>query len=163
MALAGCATNQVEAIAKDGQKYQGVEAGDSLLKYPPVQVSGVPNLHIEGPIFYAPSPEIVANPLTLPIWIDDGYDSTKELTFRSIEGYRIQLFAGRDKLQAKRVEGDALNRSGLSVYLNYEAPQYKVRVGNFSDRDQAMQDCNRLKQLGFSEAWVVRTTIMAQR
>ena len=160
--LSGCAANKVKAIAEESDNSQ-INPIDSLQNYRPLQSGEIPKLHYDGPIFFAPPPEIDAKPIPLPVWIDD---STAEATIapvRSAEGYRIQIYAGRDKLPAKRIEEDARNRTGLSVYLIYEAPQYKVRVGNFVDRDQAVQDCDRLKQIGFSEAWVVRTTIMVQK
>lgn len=160
--FAGCASSQVDAMAGDSHEAEQVFTPDSLHKYPPLQRAELPNRIDDGPIFYASPPTFDSNPLPLPEWIDVGSDSARSLPVRLVEGYRIQLYAGRDKLQAKRIELDALNRSNLSVYLNYEAPQYKVRVGNFSDREQAVQDCNRLKQLGFTESWVVRTTILAQ-
>jgi len=149
-------------MAGDARESDQVFTPDSLHKYPPIQRTELPNRFDDGPIFYASPPALESNPLPLPVWIEAGGDSARSLPVRSVEGYRIQLHAGRDKLQAKRIEVDALNRSNLAVYLNYEAPQYKVRVGNFSDREQAVQDCNRLKQLGFTESWVVRTTILAQ-
>jgi len=161
--VCGCASSRIQADAGAATTSLEKPLTDTRLKYPPTQTAYLPPLKDEGPLFYSGRHEFIARVFPLPDWIETTPESLRVVQTRSADGYRIQLYAGRDKTLAKRVEADALNRCGLSVYLNYEAPQYKVRAGNYTDREPAMLECTRLKQIGFSEAWVVRTTIMAQK
>ena len=49
-----------------------------------------------------------------------------------------------------------------SVYVDFEAPNYKVRVGDFIDRDSAESLQQDLVQMGYNSAWVLRTRINPQ-
>lgn len=40
-------------------------------------------------------------------------------------------------------------------YIVYDAPYYKVRVGDFTDRNYALQMVHQLNALGYKDAWVV--------
>ena len=45
------------------------------------------------------------------------------------------------------------------VYLDYEVPYFKIRVGSFFDRDQAEDYMMRARAAGYKEAWVVVTNV----
>ena len=49
-----------------------------------------------------------------------------------------------------------------SVYVDFEAPNYKVRVGDFIDRDSAESLKQDLVQMGYNSAWILRTRINSQ-
>ena len=49
-----------------------------------------------------------------------------------------------------------------SVYVDFEAPNYKVRVGDFIDRDIAETLQQELVQMGYNSAWILRTRINSQ-
>jgi hypothetical protein len=44
-------------------------------------------------------------------------------------------------------------------YIVYDAPYYKVRVGNFLERDEASRMVRDLLSLGFKDSWVVPDNI----
>jgi hypothetical protein len=76
-------------------------------------------------------------------------------------GWRVQVYASRDETEAA---GEATRvRDALAaeapVYVERDAPWYKVRVGDFGDRAAADRLRERLAGLGWPEAWAVRTTI----
>jgi hypothetical protein len=48
---------------------------------------------------------------------------------------------------------------GKDVYVNFEPPFYKVKVGDFTTRSEANDLKFKLNQLGYSEAKVVQETI----
>ncbi|MDZ7332057.1 MAG: SPOR domain-containing protein [candidate division KSB1 bacterium] len=78
----------------------------------------------------------------------------------SVTGYRVQICALSDEERAKEIYRSALLKfPNEEVYLIYDSPYYKVRVGNCPTR----QEADRLQQLavekGFDDAWVVRTKI----
>jgi hypothetical protein len=76
-------------------------------------------------------------------------------------GWRVQVYASRDETdaagEATRVR-DAL-AGEAPVYVERDAPWFKVRVGDFGDHDAADRLRARLAGLGWPEAWAVRTTI----
>lgn len=79
-------------------------------------------------------------------------------------GYRVQVFAAQDQEAA----ADAVRRLREQhvadpIYVERVEPWYKVRVGDFTDRDSAERLRNRLNEVGFPEAWIVRTTIRTVR
>ena len=53
------------------------------------------------------------------------------------EGYRVQVLATRYFERADSLAVIMKNTVNDSVYVDFEAPNYKVRVGDFIDRDSA--------------------------
>jgi hypothetical protein len=49
-----------------------------------------------------------------------------------------------------------------SVYVDFEAPNYKVRIGDFIDRKSAESLQKGLVQMGYNSAWILRTRINSQ-
>ncbi|NOY88834.1 MAG: SPOR domain-containing protein [FCB group bacterium] len=73
--------------------------------------------------------------------------------------YRIQIFTSKvygDAKYATRVADEIFDRQ---VYLDYEVPYYKVRVGNFANREQAEEYLLKVKTAGYTNAWVVMVTV----
>lgn len=76
-------------------------------------------------------------------------------------GWRIQVFASRSEAEAATEATRARNALGdeSPVYVESDGDWFKVRVGDFSDRGAAERLRARLADLGWVEAWAVRTTI----
>jgi hypothetical protein len=75
-------------------------------------------------------------------------------------GYRVQVFAARDRdVAAGAVRRLREQRVSDPIYMEWINPWYKVRVGDFTDRESAEQLRRGLAELGFPEAWIIRTTI----
>ena len=86
-------------------------------------------------------------------------DSIKQLKLDINEGYRIQIFESTvssiARAEAKRFQ----NILSDSVYIDFEAPLYKLRIGNFIDRKNAEKSIGSIKRLGAKDSWIVRTKI----
>ena len=86
-------------------------------------------------------------------------DSIKQMELKINEGYRIQIFESTvssiARAQAKRFQ----NILGDSVYIDFEAPLYKLRIGNFIDRKKAEKAIGSIERLGAKDSWIVRTKI----
>jgi cell division protein FtsN len=74
-------------------------------------------------------------------------------------GFRVQIGASTDRSGAEEMARIARTRTQEPVYVSLENPYYKVRVGDFTDRGEALQHRDRLRANGYPEAWVVTTTI----
>lgn len=75
-------------------------------------------------------------------------------------GFRIQLVATPDLAQAEEVERRAADIFGNEVYLVFESPNYKVRVGNFLTTRDADEFIRKARLNGFPRAWTVPSDII---
>ena len=75
------------------------------------------------------------------------------------EGYRVQVLATRYFERADSLAIIMKNTIRDSVYVDFEAPNYKVRVGDFIDRDSAESLQQDLVQMGYNSAWILRSRI----
>ena len=64
------------------------------------------------------------------------------------EGYRVQVLATRYFERADSLAVIMKNTVSDSVYVDFEAPNYKVRIGDFIDRDSAESLQKELVQMG---------------
>jgi Sporulation related domain. len=75
------------------------------------------------------------------------------------EGYRIQCFAS-SQIEKVRSEQKQL---GLKVkyplYIVYNAPYYKLLVGDFIKRNDADNALAKLREMGYGDSWVARSKI----
>ncbi len=74
-------------------------------------------------------------------------------------GYRIQIVQTTDPDKAKEVKRDAILRFEHEVYRVFDAPHYKVRIGNFVNWNDAEKVQELAIKKGFRESWVIRTKI----
>lgn len=73
-------------------------------------------------------------------------------------GFRVQIMVLGNFQKAKQVELEIKNKlstSGHQVYLNFYSPNYRIRVGDFADRDGAKRALPLLKKLGYKDAYIV--------
>ena len=78
------------------------------------------------------------------------------------EGYRVQVLATRYFEWADSLAVIMKNTVSDSVYVDFEAPNYKVRIGDFIDRDSAESLQQELVQMGYNSAWILRARINSQ-
>ncbi len=85
-------------------------------------------------------------------------DSVKSVS----EGYRVQVLATRYYERADSLAVLMKNTVSDSVYVDFEAPNYKVRIGDFIDRNSAESLQQDLVKMGYNSAWILRTRINSQ-
>jgi hypothetical protein len=77
----------------------------------------------------------------------------KKLKFA--EGYRIQIYSGDDREEARKVRNNLYNlMSDVDVYEVFRSPVFRVRVGDFLDRLEANYVLVKL-QKDFPNAMIV--------
>jgi len=74
-------------------------------------------------------------------------------------GYRVQILSTTDYLQALEIDSLARLRWKQNVYMRFDSPYYKIRIGNAVHRDEADRLQQTAVKAGFRTAWVVRTEI----
>jgi len=105
-------------------------------------------------------PEIL-NPLTDS---DTKVNAVKSLdsNITEIEGFRVQVFATQDRNRADQLQRELVLKFDEKVYIIFEAPNYKLRVGDFLDRENAEMLRLRLVSSDFPSSWIVRTRIQPE-
>lgn len=54
------------------------------------------------------------------------------------KGYRVQIYYGPNRYEALRRKAEFMrNYPGVNTYFTFESPTYRVKVGNFRNRDEA--------------------------
>ena len=81
---------------------------------------------------------------------------------REVDGFRVQIFATQDiesaTLQKKEAEFEFATE-GIGVYIEFDSPLYKVRIGDCETREAANQLRDRIKQRGLGNAFVVKSRV----
>jgi len=118
----------------------------------------------------AEHPDVIPPPLSANIGheIPDGLEEpTEDHNPKTGSGYRVQLYASRDKAQADAELQRAINwwetnrgdeDRGPPIYVEYEQPYFKVRLGDYRRRSDAAAEADKLAAT-FRGAFVVPATI----
>lgn len=75
------------------------------------------------------------------------------------QALRIQLHSTELFGDAKKERIIAEEIFDQPVYLDYEVPYYKVRVGSFSERKDAESYLSKAKTAGYQNAWIVAVRV----
>ena len=115
--------------------------------------------------FILPS-DFIDNPPNLPKVVlpafdeNDDSDAAVDTSFTtSIKGYRIQVAISQDENDLIKIKEKLELTIKEKIYIKFELPNYKLRVGNFDSRKKAEAYRNRIIQLGYRSAWVIPTLI----
>jgi hypothetical protein len=84
----------------------------------------------------------------------------EETEFIEISGFRVQLISTQDINEALRVKSQADSLYNLPVYIDFESPNYKVRIGNYANNEEAQIVQKRMQNQGFKFAWVVPSKVI---
>ena len=82
-----------------------------------------------------------------------------DMTQIIVEGFRVQVLATRTRENADQLRQTLAEGYAEEIYIVFEAPNYKVRMGNFIDRRQAESLRQTLVKSGYPSAWIIRTRI----
>lgn len=84
-----------------------------------------------------------------------------------INGYRVQVFAGgnsrNDRIKAERIGSEIKSLfPGVPVYVHFYSPRWICRMGNYRTYEEAHEVLNRVKNLGYQSAIIVKGKITVQ-
>ena len=97
---------------------------------------------------------------------DSGFTSEisrDAFAIKEVNGFRVQILATNKIETASLVEQEAADRfelDGHKTYLLFEAPLYKIRVGDCETRQEAESLRELAKKYGYREAFPVKTKII---
>lgn len=76
-------------------------------------------------------------------------------TIRTGKGFRVLIYSGADRIKANQTKVDFMTRyPGTRIYMTYSLPQYKVKVGDFANRQDAYMLYSELSEI-YSPCMVV--------
>ncbi len=81
---------------------------------------------------------------------------------KKISGYRVRVFY--DNAPTARARSESIVRMlrgqypSLGVYLSFESPNYKVTIGDFRSKDEALRVYNSLKS-SYPTAYIIKESI----
>ena len=76
-----------------------------------------------------------------------------------IKGYRIQVIISENQEDLIEIKNNLEKVIKEKIYIQFELPNYKLRVGNFSSRKKAESYRNKIVRFGYKSAWVIPTLI----
>lgn len=76
----------------------------------------------------------------------------------NFEGYRVQVFSGssQEREKALKIKESIENTYNVKAYVDYEPPTFKVRVGDFIERLEAVPLKYLLKK-EYPQCYIVKT------
>ena len=89
--------------------------------------------------------------------------SSPESKMDIIPGYRVQIFTTGDINKADEFKNSVQGKFQAEVYRVYEAPYYRIRVGDCVNRDEAEKLREEAQQKGFRDAWIVRDQVFLKK
>lgn len=81
---------------------------------------------------------------------------------RLVDGFRVQLLATKDIESAtieKKEAEFAFAEDSLNIYIEFDSPYYKVRLGDFKTREEAENFRNIAVEKGYTASWIVKTKV----
>lgn len=85
-------------------------------------------------------------------------DSTKAFN-NFVRGYRVQVMISQDENELIKLKNTLLQSLKEDIYIIFELPNYKLRIGDFISRKEAESFQEKIIKLGYRTAWVVPTII----
>jgi len=75
-------------------------------------------------------------------------------------GWKVQVFSTSDYFLADSIYHEIRSKFGDStVEKVFNLPYYKIRIGNCATREEAERLLVRAQELGYRDAWVIRTQV----
>ena len=82
-----------------------------------------------------------------------------DLEINLVNGYRVQIVISQNEEELQNLENEIQKSINEKIYIIFELPNYKLRVGNFLNRKEAENFQKKIVRLGYRTAWVVPTMI----
>lgn len=102
----------------------------------------------------------------LEIWYDYELENEEETSDTSeaadtAPGFRVQVISTDNLEEAENIRSEIYFRtSQKNVYITFDPPFYKVKVGDFTSRSEAENLSFQLSQMGYNEVRVVNDSII---
>jgi hypothetical protein len=92
----------------------------------------------------------------------DNTQETSDEQKKLVDGFRVQLFATKDIESATIAKKEAefvFTDDSVKLYIEFDSPYYKLRIGDFQNRDNAEAFREIARGKGYSSSWIVKTKV----
>lgn len=135
---------------------------EPIVPPPPVEITEAPMAPAEEELVLIPPP-VTEEPIIQPPPAREPYvpeqPKVPVAAPQRVYGFRVQIFASNTEDNASRVAEDARGVFNEQVYIEYVAPYYKVRVGDYLTREEIEPLKNKALSLGYRGAFIVETMV----
>ncbi|MCD4692438.1 MAG: SPOR domain-containing protein [Calditrichales bacterium] len=93
------------------------------------------------------------------------FNIDKPLNAKEVDGFRVQVLASasiESSTFTQQKAADQFRTMNCTAYLIFEAPLYKVRVGDALNRQEAEEILNCAKDFGYNQAFIVRSKVIVK-
>mgnify|MGYP001410547851 FL=1 len=99
--------------------------------------------------------------VVLPSFSTEEIDKKNNLDLSNdlVKGYRVQIIISQNENELQEIQESLMQSVDQKIYIIFELPNYKLRVGNFLNRKEAENFQKKIVRLGYRTAWVVPTMI----
>jgi len=129
---------------------------------PPPPVVQEPAVAQPADTFLIPAPVEAAPIIPEPPVVEPYTPAQPEMPVmasQKVLGFRVQIFASMTEENAARVATDTREVFHDRVYVEYVAPYYKVRVGDYLTREEVEPLKSKALDLGYRGAFIVETMV----
>ena len=84
---------------------------------------------------------------------------SKAKSYELVDGFRLQLYDDLSVINANKTFEKLKKELSDSLYLEFEAPFYKIRYGNFKTKQDAELQKAYLVNNGMKDIWIIRSRI----
>ena len=151
-----CSASQFGWKAEDDMRNQRAEKGGFIEDFDPLSLDD--DDIVITPVAKPPPPAEEDKPAHIT-----PTQAPEKSTPAIIQGYRVQLLATGDEPQAREAQKSAIFRFEEGVYLVFEPPLYKLRIGDCQTRKEAEDLREKAIRNGFHDAWIVPSKIQLRR
>ena len=146
----------VDVSEEEPETIAVAEAAEPPAPVPPkTEAETAPPAPPADEIAAVPAPEKEMPP---PVKAEPAPSASMETSY--IPGFRVQVLASRDPEHARVFAEELRSSVSEKVYVEYLAPYYKVRIGDCATRNDAGRLLRRVREAGFSEAWIAETLVV---
>ncbi|MCJ7813687.1 SPOR domain-containing protein [bacterium] len=97
---------------------------------------------------------------TIQSQLDEIPSEQEAIEKEMVQGYRVQLLVSRDEERAIEEKKKAIFQfPEVGVYMVFETPYYKIRIGDCQSEKEAEQLKNEAIRKGFNDAWQVPSKV----
>lgn len=90
----------------------------------------------------------------------DTADQTANSAAELVPGFRVQVMFSNSIDEATKVKSEVASLFPIDmVYMLYDSPYYKVRVGDYQERSNAAQALKILLDKGYVQSWIVQDRV----
>jgi hypothetical protein len=137
--LLNCSISAQDSIPEQDESFDPLQLNESFLPF------------MDGSMIY----EIITGMEVRPY--SNEVDSVKVVEKM---GWKVQVFSTDDFYKADTVYKELVGVFGdKEVEKVFNAPYYKIRVGNCVVRENAEKLLNQITDLGYQNAWIIRTNV----